>query len=166
MTDPYELYQHVHVSHVGNTSGGGLGGQRALHKIFVDRLDDKQVQGDVLQECFINTMPAWVNMLLLSSAGPIHTPVGACATAAQSVTLGVDAILNGTAKCMVVGGYDDISEEGSYEFAQMKATSSSASEFAMGRTAKEMSRPTTSTRGGFMESQGAGEGFFFTYVTF
>lgn len=57
---------------------------------------------------------------------------------------------------MVVGGLDDFSEEGSYEFAQMKATSSAASELAMGREPSEMSRPTSSTRGGFMESQGAG----------
>jgi fatty acid synthase subunit alpha, fungi type len=48
---------------------------------------DKMDQADMLQESFINTMPAWVNMLLLSSSGPIKAPVGACATAAQSVEL-------------------------------------------------------------------------------
>ncbi len=64
--------------------------------------------------------------------------------------------MSGKAKLMVVGGYDDFSEEGSYEFAQMKATSSAVTELEMGREPSEMSRPTTSTRGGFMESQGAG----------
>lgn len=135
---------------------------------------DKADQADVLQESFINTMPAWVNMLLLSSSGPIKAPVGACATAAQSVELvsipfmhihllppltqtqGMDSILSGKAKLVVVGGFDDFSEEGSYEFAQMKATSSAEAEFSMGREPSEMSRPTASTRGGFMESQGSG----------
>lgn len=27
VTDPYEFYQYVHVSEVGNTSGGGMGGK-------------------------------------------------------------------------------------------------------------------------------------------
>lgn len=40
---------------------------------------------------------------------------------------------------MIVGGFDDISEEGSYEFANMKATSNAETEFAMGREPTEMS---------------------------
>ncbi|KAG0158728.1 hypothetical protein PDIDSM_6247 [Penicillium digitatum] len=44
----------------------------------------------------------------------------------------------------------------SYEFANMKATSNAEDEFAHGRTPQEMSRPTTTTRAGFMESQGCG----------
>jgi fatty acid synthase subunit alpha len=57
---------------------------------------------------------------------------------------------------MICGGVDDFSEEGSAEFANMKATSNSLSEFAQGRTPSEMSRPTTSSRAGFMEAQGSG----------
>lgn len=49
---------------------------------------------------------------------------------------------------MLAGGFDDLSEEGSYEFANMKATSNSETEFAMGREPAEMSRPTTTTRSG------------------
>lgn len=49
---------------------------------------------------------------------------------------------------MLAGGFDDLSEEGSYEFANMKATSNSETEFAMGREPTEMSRPTTTTRSG------------------
>lgn len=49
---------------------------------------------------------------------------------------------------MISGGFDDISEEGSYEFANMKATSNAESEFANGREPAEMSRPATSTRAG------------------
>lgn len=59
-----------------------------------------------------------------------------------------DTILSGKAKIMIAGGYDDISEEGSYEFANMKATSNADTEFAMGREPAEMSRPATSTRSG------------------
>lgn len=49
---------------------------------------------------------------------------------------------------MVAGGFDDFSEEGSFEFANMKATSNAETEFAMGREPNEFSRPTTSTRAG------------------
>lgn len=49
---------------------------------------------------------------------------------------------------MLAGGFDDFSEEGSYEFANMGATSNSLTEFAMGREPNEMSRPTASTRDG------------------
>uniref|UniRef100_K3WEQ6 Fatty acid synthase subunit alpha n=1 Tax=Globisporangium ultimum (strain ATCC 200006 / CBS 805.95 / DAOM BR144) TaxID=431595 RepID=K3WEQ6_GLOUD len=156
VTDPYEFYQYVHVSEIGNTSGGGMGGMRSFKRIYQGRLQGKSVASDTLQECFINTAPAWVNMLLLSSSGPIKTPVGACATAAESVDIGVETIKSGKARIVIVGGYDDFGEEGSYEFAQMKATSDSVKETGMGRDPKEMCRPCSTTRGGFMESQGAG----------
>lgn len=156
ITDPYEFYKYVHVSEVGNCSGSGMGGVSALRGMFKDRYADRPVQNDILQESFINTMSAWVNMLLLSSSGPIKTPVGACATAVESVDIGVETILSGKAKVVMVGGYDDFQEEGSYEFANMNATSNSLDEFAHGRTPKEMSRPTTTTRHGFMEAQGSG----------
>ncbi|CAI5714225.1 unnamed protein product [Hyaloperonospora brassicae] len=156
VTDPYEFYQYVHVSEVGNTSGGGMGGMRAFTQIYKDRLFGKAAPSDALQECFINTPPAWVNMLLLSSSGPIKTPVGACATAAESVDIGAETIKSGKARVCIVGGYDDFGEEGAYEFAQMKATSDSIKEIGMGREPKEMCRPCSTTRGGFMESHGAG----------
>lgn len=156
ITDPYEFYQYVHVSEVGNSFGGGFGGMESIRRTYRDRLLELPVQGDILQETFINTVGAWLNMLLLSSSGPIKTPVGACATAVESVDIGVDIIKSGKAKIVVVGGYDDLGEEGSYEFASMKATANSAEEIAKGRTPREMSRPATSTRGGFVESQGAG----------
>lgn len=53
---------------------------------------------------------------------------------------------------MIAGGFDDISEEGSMEFANMKATSNAETEFAMGREPGEMSRPTTTTRSGVSHS--------------
>ncbi|CEG41510.1 fatty acid synthase subunit [Plasmopara halstedii] len=156
VTDPYEFYQYVHVSEVGNTSGGGMGGMRAFTQIYKNRVLGKPAPSDALQECFINSPPAWVNMLLLSSSGPIKTPVGACATAAESVDIGVETIKSGKARVCIVGGYDDFGEEGAYEFAQMKATSDSVKEIGMGREPKEMCRPCSTTRGGFMESHGAG----------
>ncbi|KAL7810421.1 fatty acid synthase alpha subunit [Trichoderma gracile] len=156
ITDPYEFYKYVHVSEVGNIVGSGMGGAKALRGMHKARFLDKPLQNDILQESFINTMSAWVNMLLLSSSGPIKTPVGACATAIESVDIGVETILEGKARICLVGGFDDFGEEGSYEFANMKATSNSLDEFAHGRTPAEMSRPTTTTRNGFMESQGCG----------
>lgn len=156
ITDPYELYSHVHVSQVGNTIGGGEGGMYSNKLIFRNRFLDLQCQNDILQESFINTIPAWLNMLLLSSSGPIRTPVGACATAVASIDSAVDLLLNGKAEVVLAGGYDDFGEEGSYEFGMLKATSSSVDEYAQGREPSEMCRPTADTRGGFMESQGAG----------
>nr|UWK20275.1 fatty acid synthase alpha subunit [Trichoderma balearicum] len=156
VTDPYEFYKYVHVSELGNCVGSGMGGSAALRGMHKARFLDKPLQNDILQESFINTMPAWVNMLLFSSSGPIKTPVGACATAIESVDIGVETIMEGKARICLVGGLDDFGEEGSYEFANMKATSNTLDEFAHGRTPGEMSRPTTTTRNGFMESQGCG----------
>lgn len=156
ITDPYEFYKYVHLSEVGNCVGSGIGGTLALRGMYKERFLDKPVQKDILQESFINTMSAWVNMLLLSSTGPIKTPVGACATAVESVDIGYETIVEGKARVCFVGGFDDFQEEGSYEFANMNATSNAETEFAHGRTPQEMSRPTTTTRAGFMESQGCG----------
>ncbi|KAH7018881.1 fatty acid synthase subunit alpha reductase [Ilyonectria destructans] len=156
ITDPYEFYQYVHVSEVGNCIGSGMGGVSALRRMHRDRFLDKPVQNDIFQEAFINSMAAWVNMLLISSSGPIKTPVGACATSIESIDIAYETIMEGKAKIVLVGGLDDFGEEGSYEFANMKATSNAVDEFEHGRTPKEMSRPATTTRNGFMESQGSG----------
>ncbi|KAF8656258.1 hypothetical protein AX16_002694 [Volvariella volvacea WC 439] len=156
ITDPYELYEHIHPSDIGTSLGSGMGGVTSMAKMFKDRRDEKEVQNDILQETFINTTAGWINLLLLSSSGPVKIPVGACATALQSLEIACDTILSGKAKIMIAGGFDDISEEGSYEFANMKATSNAETEFAMGREPTEMSRPATTTRAGFMEAQGTG----------
>ncbi|KFY59715.1 hypothetical protein V497_04118 [Pseudogymnoascus sp. VKM F-4516 (FW-969)] len=156
ITDPYEFYKYVHISEVGNCVGSGIGGATALRGMYKDRYLDLPIQKDILQESFINTMSAWVNMLILSSTGPIKTPSGACATAVESLDIGYETIIEGKARVCFVGGFDDFTEEGSYEFANMKATSNGVDEFAHGRTPAEMSRPATTTRNGFMESQGAG----------
>ncbi|CAK9782775.1 thiolase-like protein [Cutaneotrichosporon oleaginosum] len=156
VTDPYELYKYIHPSEVGTSLGSGMGGMRSLSEMFKGRREEKDVQKDILQETFINTVAGWVNLLLMSASGPVKIPVGACATALQSVEIGCDSILSGKAKVMIAGGYDDFSEEGSFEFANMKATSNAETEFANGREPNEFSRPMTSTRAGFMESQGCG----------
>ncbi|WWC90821.1 uncharacterized protein L201_005758 [Kwoniella dendrophila CBS 6074] len=156
ITDPYELYKWVHPSEVGTALGAGMGGVQSMSKMFKDRREEKDVQKDILQETFINTVAGWVNLLLLSASGPVKIPVGACATALQSVEIACDSLLSGKAKVMIAGGFDDFSEEGSFEFANMKATSNAETEFAMGREPNEFSRPMTSTRSGFMESQGCG----------
>ncbi|KAI0264369.1 fatty acid synthase [Gloeopeniophorella convolvens] len=156
ITDPYELYQYMHPSEVGTCLGSGMGGMHSLSQMFKERRDEKEVQSDIMQETFINTTAGWINLLLMSSSGPVKIPVGACATALQSMEIASDTILSGKAKIMIAGGYDDVCEEGSYEFGNMKATSNSETELAMGREPTEMSRPTTTTRAGFMESQGAG----------
>jgi fatty acid synthase subunit alpha len=92
VTDPYELYKHVHPAEVGTSLGSGMGGMHSLSAMFKERREEKDVQKDILQETsvaavsvilpltlhsFINTVAGWVNLLLLSSSGPIKIPVGA-----------------------------------------------------------------------------------------
>ncbi|KAJ2859979.1 fatty acid synthase alpha subunit Lsd1 [Coemansia aciculifera] len=156
ITDPYELYQYFHISEVGNTTGSGMGGVRNVQRVFKERYLDRELKNDALQEMFISTVQAWVNMLLVSSSGPVKPVVGACATAVLSIDTAIETIQSGKAKVMIAGSVDDIVEESSVEFANMGATSSSVDEFARGRTPSEMSRPCTSTRNGFMEGHGAG----------
>ncbi|KAL4874534.1 hypothetical protein BJY04DRAFT_12385 [Aspergillus karnatakaensis] len=156
ITDPYEIYKYIHVSEAGNCVGSSLGGFNSLQQMYRGRYMEKEVQKDILQETFVNTIGAWMNMLLMSSAGPIRTPVGACATAIESVELGYDTLVSGKAQFCFVGGGDDFGEEVLYEFANMKATANTVDEFEQGREASEMSRPAASTRNGFMESHGCG----------
>ena len=156
ITDPYELYRHVHIAEVGNCIGSGFGGAESLRAMYKGRMLEKPVQNDVMSEAFINTISAWVNMLLMSSAGPNRTPVGACATAVESLDIGYDTIVSGKARVCLVGACDVYGEDTAQEFKNMKAVVSEKGESARARTPKEMSRPTTTTRDGFVESEGAG----------
>jgi fatty acid synthase subunit alpha, fungi type len=156
MTDPFELYDHLHVSDVGNAVGASLGGIHSLHAMFKQRFLDRQVQKDILAETFVNTTAAWINMLLLGSSGPIRTPVGACATSLESVDTGYDLIMTGKAKAVLVGGTDGYEKETAMEFANMQATIDAEKDRAAGRPAKQASRPTASSRAGFVESEGCG----------
>lgn len=156
ITDFFEVYKYIHVSEMGNCLGSGLGGVSSLKRMFFDRKVDRPVQSDIMAESFINTTSAWVNMLLLSASGPIRTSVGACATSIESLETGVETIASGKAKMCLVGGFDDLIDEVAAEFANMRATVDAEKEFEKGRTPAEMSRPTSSTRGGFVESEGAG----------
>ncbi|KAL8788546.1 MAG: hypothetical protein Q9213_001619 [Squamulea squamosa] len=156
VVDVYEFYEHVHASEMANCIGSGLGGADALRSIYKDRTLNKPVPNDIIQEALPNTIAAWVNMLLLSSSGPIKTPVGACATALESVSIGYETILLGQARICFVGGVDNFSEDIGAEFGNMRATVDPRAEAARGRSPKEMSRPNTSTRAGFVKSEGCG----------
>ena len=154
--DPFELYRHIHVSELANCIGTGVGGLLSMRGVYRDRYLERPVQHDILQESYLNAIGAWTNMLLLASTGPIKSPVGTCATAVESLDIGCEAIRSGRAKVAFVGGSDDFQEEMSYEFANMKATASAVEHLKAGRLPSEMSRPTTSSRQGFVESAGAG----------
>ncbi|GME39335.1 Fatty acid synthase alpha subunit protein [Neofusicoccum parvum] len=154
--DPFEIWQHIHVSELANCVGTGCGSLLALRSVYCDRYLDKEAKNDVLQESFGNALDAWSNMLLLSSAGPIRSPSGTCATAIESLDIACEALRTGGAKMAIVGGSDDFQEELSYEFGNMKATASSVAEMAKGRLPHEMSRPMASSRAGFVESAGCG----------
>ena len=53
ITDPYELYEHMHPSEVGTSIGSGMGGMESLSRMFKDRRDEKEVQNDILQETYV-----------------------------------------------------------------------------------------------------------------
>ncbi|KAL2267375.1 hypothetical protein VTJ83DRAFT_4652 [Remersonia thermophila] len=156
ITDPYELYNYIHVSEIGNAVGASLGGLQSLDSLYKRRFLDRQVQSDILAETFVNTTAAWINMLLLGSSGPLRTPVGACATSLESLDTGYDMIVSGRVKAVLVGGTDSLEREIAQEFANMGATIDATKDAAAGRTPKEASRPATSTRAGFVESEGCG----------
>ncbi|KAI1414021.1 putative 3-oxoacyl-synthase [Hypoxylon sp. FL1857] len=156
ITDVYELYKTIHISELANCVGSGMGGGQSLQKLYRQRYLDRPVQSDILAEVFINTTGAWLNMLLMSSAGPTRTPVGACATALESLNQGYDLITSGGAKICLVGGFDDMTQDTSAEFANMKATNNSMADLDRGRAPHETSRPCASSRKGFVESEGCG----------
>ena len=154
--DAYELYKHIHVSELANCLGTGAGGMLALRDVYRSRYMDRPVQSDIIQESYNNAHGAWVNMLLLGATGPICSPSGTCATAVESLNAGCEIVQNGKAKVALVGGTDDFQEEMSHEFGSMNATASSEVQDETGRLPSEMSRPMTSSRGGFIESAGCG----------
>ncbi|KAH7048214.1 hypothetical protein B0J12DRAFT_711184 [Macrophomina phaseolina] len=154
--DPYELWQHLHVSELANCVGSGGGNLASLRAVFRDRLLDRARRNDVLPDAFHNALDAWANMLLLSSAGPMRTPAGACATSVESLDTACEALRCGTAKMAIVGGADDYGAEFAAEFGSMRATASPAAEAASGRLPREASRPTAASRAGFVYSAGCG----------
>ena len=156
ITESLEIFKYIHLSEMGNFVGSSMGGTTKTRHMYKDTYLDKQVKGDVIQETYINTAAAWVNMLLLGSTGPIKTPVGACATGVESIDIGYESIISGKTKMSLVGGTDNFQEDEAYGFSTMQATVDTAQEFANGREPGEMSRPTAESRAGFLESQGCG----------
>ncbi|KAI8628005.1 putative fatty acid synthase alpha subunit FasA [Xylariaceae sp. FL1651] len=154
--DPFELYKYIHVSELGNYIGSGAGSLTSMRDMYRRRYRDNPVKGDVLQETFLNSMAAWTNMLLFGATGPIKTPTGTCATAVESLDNACEGIRSRHIKAALVGGTDDLQEELSTEFSNMKATMVAEQEIAKGFLPSQMSRPTASSRAGFVESAGCG----------
>ena len=156
ISDASEILQHCHLSEIGNFVGSMMGATTKVRNMYKDRFLDKDVQGDVMQETYLNTTAAWINMLLLGVAGPIKTPTGACATGIESIDNACESLLSGKTKICIAGGTDDFQEEESFAFRTMNATVNAHEEFAQGRVPAEMSRPTSESRTGFVEGQGSG----------
>ncbi len=153
---PVEVTKNLHPTRVGNSQGGGMGGMKALDRVYHDFREDRERQGDALQETLINVGPAWVNQALVGGYGPTVNPVAACATAVVSLAVGMDLINAGKADFIVAGGFDDYSEEGVVGFQDMNATCDTADMLKKGITPKGMSRPNDARRSGFVEAQGGG----------
>ena len=156
LPDPLELFKHIHLSELGNFIGSSMGGALKGRNLYKDVYQGKDVEGDALQDVYANTPAAWVNMLLLGSAGPIKTAVGACATGVESIDNGVESIMSGKTRVCIVGGVDDLQQDQAYGFAMLKATANAAEHLQAGRLPSEISRPTAESRNGFVESSGGG----------
>ncbi|PNY24048.1 Acyl transferase/acyl hydrolase/lysophospholipase, partial [Tolypocladium capitatum] len=156
LTDVYELYRYLHVSDVGNCLGSGAGGASAIQVFHEQRLLGREIRSDVLSEAFVGTASAWVNLLLLSASGPLRSGAGACASSLESLDNACDLIASGRAKFCLAGGYDVFTRPIYYEFGEMSALINSARDARCGREPAEMSRPFTTTRGGFVLSEGVG----------
>ncbi len=153
---PEELCAALHPTRVGSSQGGGIGGMRAIRRLYVDPVLDRERQTDALQEALINVSPAWAACALHGGYGPMVHPVGACATAAVSLELGVDMVLRGKADLVVAGAFDDLGPEGMRGFADMGATISDRELESRGLEPDQASRPCDARRGGFVEAQGGG----------
>ena len=156
LPEPLELFKHIHISELGNFIGSSIGGAVKLRNLYKDVYQGKDVEGDALQDIYANTPAAWVNMLLLGSAGPIKTAVGACATGVESIDNGVESIMSGKTRVCIVGGVDDLQQDEAYGFSMLKATANAAEDLQAGRLPSEISRPTAESRNGFVESLGGG----------
>ncbi|KAI6252106.1 hypothetical protein MCOR21_011639 [Pyricularia oryzae] len=158
ITDPFDMYKELgcSVADVGNCLGTSVGRLRSAFHLYKGRYLQRNSQADILAETFPNTAAAWLNMLLLGAAGPIRTPVGACATSLESLDAAYDLVAGGKAKFVIAGGADGIESDISLGFAHMSATVDATREAARGRSPREASRPMASTRAGFVESEGCG----------
>ncbi|KAI1746871.1 hypothetical protein F4782DRAFT_543929 [Xylaria castorea] len=134
ITNVYELYKYLSVSEVGNCVSSSAGGGTAA-QLFIN----------ILAESFVGSASAWVNILLLSASNPIKTAAGTCATS-----------IDGRSKVCLVGGHDGFVFSIFYEFGELGALGNAANEARSGREPHEMSRPFTSTRGGFAFGDGVG----------
>ncbi|OMH83907.1 Fatty acid synthase subunit alpha, partial [Zancudomyces culisetae] len=153
--DPYEFYKYVHLTEVGNSVGSFVGGVESFLETCLGRLRDEDVQKDILQETFPSSMSGWINLLLLSSAGPIKIPSTSYSNGLASVSIAVESIQMGKAKVMIAGGQDDVDEEMNLELFLNKELVTASKEQKAGRTVKDHFRPFTNTSDGFVESIGS-----------
>lgn len=156
ITDVYELYRYIHVTEVGNCIGSGAGGLPALQRMHEHRLLGREVPIDNLSEAFVGTAAAWLNLLLLSASGPLKTGAGTCATSLESLDSACELISGGKTRVCLAGGYDVFERPIYYEFGEINAIIDAAHDESCGRAPKEMSRPFTTTRSGFVLGEGIG----------
>lgn len=156
ITDVYELYKYIHVSEVGNCIGSGAGGLPAFQRFHEHRLLGREVPNDNLSDAFVGTAAAWLNLLLLSACGPLKTGAGTCATSLESLDTAHELISSGRTKVCLAGGYDVFTRPIYYEFGEINAIIDAAHDEQVGRAPKEMSRPFTTTRSGFVLGEGIG----------
>lgn len=153
---PEDLAAAIPAHRIGCSVGSGMGGMRAIQRLYAESKLVERRQTDALQESLINVTAAYPAMTFYGAAGPMVNPVAACATAAVSVEVGADLIRAGKAEFVVAGGADDLCVEGARGFADMQATIDAKTREARGLPPTRSSRPCDARRGGFVEAQGGG----------
>ncbi|KAJ8579923.1 hypothetical protein M405DRAFT_869854 [Rhizopogon salebrosus TDB-379] len=96
----------------------GMGGTESLVKMFKDRREEKDVPNDILAGDF-HQHHCWVDQ----PSPHVLKRLSENLCGSLSLEIASDTLLYGKAKVMIADGFDDISEENSYEFANTKATS-------------------------------------------
>ena len=98
---PSELMRWVHPGLVANTQGTGMGGMASMRDLYINTLLGEANANDILQEALPNIVAAHGVQSYVGSYGAMIHPVAACATAAVSVYIVLEASRFGLPKSLI-----------------------------------------------------------------
>src|SRR6266545_1484285 len=142
----------VEKERLGVVVGSGIGGALTLlaQDDLLEARGPRPVSPHTVPMLMPNGSAAWIGLELGAQAG-VHAPTSACATGAESITMGLDMIRSGRADVAVAGGTEAVIHPLPIAgFAAMRAMSTRNNE------PEKASRPFDKARDGFVLGEGAG----------
>jgi len=142
----------VEKERLGVVVGSGIGGALTLlaQDDLLEARGPRPVSPHTVPMLMPNGSAAWIGLELGAQAG-VHAPTSACATGAESITMGLDMIRSGRADVVVAGGTEAVIHPLPIAgFAAMRAMSTRNNE------PEKASRPFDKARDGFVLGEGAG----------